>query len=63
MKRIHYCKSLKSTGKPIIVNDIDNGKVTNVSKVKGFGHWEIEYNNAKSSEKRSGATTILKVWK
>lgn len=63
MKRIHYCKSLKNTGKPIMVNDIDSGKVTTVKKVSGYGHWEIEYNNAKGSEKRSGASTILKVWK
>lgn len=62
MKRIYYCKSLKPTGKPIIVKDLENGKTTNVVKIKGHGDWEVEFNNANPSEKRSGATTILKVW-
>jgi len=61
-KRIHYCKSLKKTGKPIIVLDTSTGKEKNVKSIKGFGYWEVKYNNARGKEKRRGATTTLRVW-
>lgn len=60
-KRIHYCKGLKYIGKPIIVID-DDGNEMNTDRIEGFGHWRMIFNNAKSREKRSGATTILEVW-
>jgi len=62
MNRIYYCKSLLKTEKPIIVLDEETGKQINTNKIEGFGHWRVEYNNAKSKEKRHGATTVLEVW-
>ncbi len=62
MKRIHYCKSLLKTEKPIIVLDEETGKEINTGKIEGYGHWKVEYNNAKGKERRRGATTILEVW-
>jgi hypothetical protein len=60
--RIHYCKSKKHTGKPIIVNptgseqyDTDNIEMSDVNI-------RVKYNNAVSKEKSSGATSILEVW-
>ena len=59
---IHYCKSLKKTGKPIIVIDRDTGKEINTDKIEGYGHWKVEFNNASGKAKRNGATTMLVVW-
>ena len=63
--RIHYCKSKKHTGKPIIVNrltedgsdqyDTDSIEMSDVNI-------RVKYNNAVSKEKSSGATSILEVW-
>ena len=58
MIRICYCKSLKKTGKPIIVTDMDTKKETHTDKIKGYGHWRVTYSKAT----RRGATTILEVW-
>ena len=61
--RVHYCKSKKSIGTPIIVNpkdsqeyDTDNFQMNNVDV-------RVKFNNAVSKEKSSGATSILEVWK
>jgi len=59
--RVHYCKSKKSIGTPIIVNpkdsqeyDTDNFQMNNVDV-------RVKFNNAVSKEKSSGATSILEV--
>ena len=61
--RVHYCKSKKSIGTPIVVNpkdseeyDTDNFEMKNVDV-------RVKFNNAVSKEKSSGATSILEVWK
>lgn len=61
MKQIYYCKSLKKTGKPIVVLDLDTGKEKTVSKIQGNGRWKVEFKNAIGKAKRSGATTMLVV--
>lgn len=62
-KRIHYCKGLKKTGKPIVVIDLINDTTSNTDKIEGFGHWRVQFNNAKlRREKRSEVTTVLEVW-
>lgn len=61
MKQIYYCKSLKRTGKPIVVIDLETGKETHVNKIEGHGNWKVEFKNATGKAKRSGATTMLLV--
>lgn len=65
---LHYCRSKKSTGKPIIVT-IDN-------KRKFVKKWErifyneagdevlvrMAFNNSEGMAKRQGATTVLQIW-
>ncbi len=63
MNRIYYCKALKSTGKPIIIENMITKKQTTSKKIEGYGHWKMEYNNAKGNSKKKGATTTLLVWK
>lgn len=64
MKRqIYYCKSLKKTGKPIIVKDMETGfeettdniEIRNVNIIMSF-------KNATGKAKSRGATTVLEVW-
>ena len=69
VKTVHYCKTDKKTGKPIIVTDIINNKYKNVNK------WsmdlfdenykpvriEVEFNNSTGKAMRQGATTVLKI--
>jgi len=62
-KKIYYCKSLKHTGKPIVVYDCVTGKSRNTNKIDIVNcHVKMSYNNSTGSIKRSGATTILEVW-
>lgn len=58
-KRIHYCKALLQTGKPIIVLDTETKKETTVKDIKGFGHWKMSFNNATGKEKQRGARVVL----
>ena len=61
---VYYCMALKKTGKPIIVFDIDKKKSKNTNRV-AFNNVNIRmvFNNATGKAKRSGATTILEVYK
>ena len=69
IKTIHYCKADKKTGKPVVITDKD-GNMKNVKKWvwQGLDHsgkavrFEIEFNNSKGKAKKSGATTVLKVY-
>lgn len=59
---IYYCKSLKKTGKPIVVK-FDTMEY-NVKQIR-FNDVDIKmkFNNARGKAKRSGATTVLEVYK
>jgi len=66
---LHYCRSKKSTGKPIIVTEA--GK-----KRKFVKMWQrtlyntagdevlirMAFNNSEGMAKRQGATTVLQIW-
>jgi hypothetical protein len=63
MLRIHYCKALKKTGKPIIVLDTDSGQEYNTDSIELKNvNIRVQFNNAKGKERKRGATTILEVF-
>lgn len=56
--KIYYCKSLKKTGKPIVVESCGDELTTNdVILVNISGR--IKFNNSNGKGKRRGATTCL----
>ena len=61
--RIHYCKSKKHTGKPIVVNPIDSDEYDTDNFEMNDVNVRVKFNNAVSKEKASGATSILEVRK
>jgi hypothetical protein len=62
-QQIYYCKSLKKTGKPIIVKDLETGKETTTDEIEMKNvNIKIKYGNSKGKAKASGATTVLEVW-
>jgi len=73
-KTIHYCKADKKTGKPVVICDYNAGKMTRSKNVKKWSmdlfdqnglpvRLEIEFNNAIDKGKRSGATTMFKIFR
>lgn len=61
--RLRYKKTLKKTGKPIIVWDCnDNKEYTTDSFELNNCNIRMYFGNAISHEKSCGATTILEVW-
>jgi len=63
-KIIYYCKSLKKTGKPIVVYDCDTKKTRYTNKFNLTNCTvKMEFNNSKGKAKRRGATTVLDVKK
>ncbi len=66
---VHYCKALKSTGKPVIVGGKNGEKSVKKWTWNGFDkdgtpvRMEIEFGNSDKKAKASGATTVLKVFK
>jgi len=61
--RIWYCKADKKSGKPIIVQDLENGVTYNTNEIKLDNvNIRMKFNNAVSKAKQSGATTILEVF-
>lgn len=68
-----YCKSLKSTGKPIMVREFNDGK----AKVRNTDRWQktlyddhgnkyllrIHYKNTTGKPKSQGATSMLEIVK
>lgn len=66
----YYCKSLKDTGEPLVstyywrdgTKDIVNGHKSLHVKGENIDRIEIVYNNATGKAKRSGASTVLKVY-
>jgi len=68
-----YCKSMKHTGKPIMVRNFKNGKsnVTNTNKWSMVVYdkdgnkmlLNMEFNNTTGKPKAQGATSMLEVLK
>lgn len=60
--RAWYCKGLKKTGKPILV-DVSGKEIKNTKDFKKTGCLKIrmKYNNAHAAARQSGATTVLEV--
>lgn len=69
VKTVHYCKALKSTGKPVIVGSKNGEKSVKKWTWEGFDkdgipvRMEIEFGNADKTQSKTGATTVLKVYK
>ena len=61
--RVHYCKSKKHTGRPIVVNPKDSDEYDTDDFEMNDVNVRVKFNNAVSKEKSSGATSILEVWK
>lgn len=62
--KLWYCKADKKTGKPIIVQDLENGKTYNTDHVDLKNvNIRMSFNNSIGKAKASGATTILEVYK
>ncbi len=61
--RIHYCKSKKHTGKPIVVNPKDSDEYDTDDFEMNDVNIRVKFNNAVSKEKSSGATSILEIRK
>lgn len=61
--RLWYCKADKKTGKPIIVQDIENGITYNTDHIELKNvNIRMSFQNAIGHAKRSGATTILEIF-
>lgn len=61
--RLWYCKADKSSGKPIIIQDVEAGTTTNTNKVDLKNvNIRMEFKNSMGKAKASGATTILEVY-
>jgi hypothetical protein len=61
--RIHYCKSQKHTGKPIMVNELGKDEYNTDNIVYNNVNIRVKFNNSIGKEKSRGATSILEVWK
>lgn len=61
---IWYCKGNKKTGDPIIIKDMKTGDIVSSHSVTMENvNIEMSFNNSVKEPKRSGATTVLKVYK
>ena len=61
--RLWYCKADKSTGKPIIVQDVEKGITYNTNSIEYKNVTvRMAFNNAHGKAKSSGATTILEIY-
>lgn len=61
--KLYYCKSLKSSGKSIVVVDVGSGKTWNTDHIQMDNvSIRMSFNNADWQAKRSGVTTILEIW-
>ena len=60
----YYCKSLKKTGKPIVIRDLEKGTETTTDNLV-LENVDISmiFQNATGKAKQSGATTILEIVK
>ena len=62
MKQLYYCKSLKSSGKPIVVRDMETKEeyTTDLVEYKNV-NIRMKFNNSTGKAKASGATTVLEI--
>lgn len=61
--RLWYCKADKSTGKPIVVQDLEKGITYNTNNIEYKNVTvRMAFNNATGKAKSSGATTILEIY-
>lgn len=62
--RLWYCKANKSTGKPIMIQDLEKGVTTSTDCINMKNvNIRMAFNNSQGKAKSSGATTILEVYK
>ena len=67
---LYYCKALKKTGEPLVTTyhwkdgskEEVRGHKSLYLKGEQIDRLEVVYNNAKGKARRSGATTVLKVF-
>ena len=60
--RLWYCKADKKTGKPIMVQNLNNNTITKTDKIEYNNvNIKMSFNNAVSKAKASGATTIMEI--
>jgi hypothetical protein len=60
---IWYKKTLKHTGKPIVLKNMLTGKITTTDKIEFTGcDIRMKFNNTIDEAKVCGATTVLEVW-
>lgn len=61
--RVWYKKTLKHTGKPLMVQNVLTGKLINTNHFN-MNSCEIRmsFNNSIGESKSCGATTVLEVW-
>jgi hypothetical protein len=61
---VWYKKTLKGTGKPIVVKNMITGRLTTTDKIN-FKDCDVRmvFNNSIDEAKICGATTVLEIWK
>ena len=60
--RLWYCKADKKTGKPIMVQNLNDNTITKTNKIEYKNvNIKMAFNNAVGKAKGSGATTIMEV--
>ncbi len=61
--RFWYCKADKSSGKPIIFQDVEAGTTRNTNNIDMKNvNIRMSFKNSMGKAKASGATTILEVY-
>ena len=62
--RLWYCKADKKSGKPIVVQDLEKGTINNTDSIEYKNVTvRMKFNNSTGQAKRSGATTILEIYR
>ena len=60
---VWYKKTLKATGKPIVVKNMITGQLDTTDKIQFKGYdVRMQFNNTIDEAKVCGATTVLEVW-
>jgi hypothetical protein len=60
---VWYKKTLKATGKPIVVKNMVTGELYTTNKIQFKGYdVRMQFNNTVAEAKVCGATTVLEVW-
>lgn len=62
--KLWYCKADKQTGKPIRVQNMETGEITNTDKIEYKNVTvKMSFNNSVGKAKGSGATTVLEIYR